>query len=153
MTTCKIILTPTNKEQKICHALATTSAFNLKLCHMPKTFCCIYTVKQISFLIVSYCFKFDSRIVSLTNSPPSQPWLNLRLAWLVLSRQLESTVFNCSLALCLAVTGEYHSSFVSLWFLILRSTQQKLCSCSCSYRCDQSLRWAIAVCRLWTGWG
>ena len=32
MTTCKIILTPTNKEPKICHALATTSAFNLKLC-------------------------------------------------------------------------------------------------------------------------
>ena len=34
MTTCKIILTPTTKEPKICHALATTSAFNLKLCHM-----------------------------------------------------------------------------------------------------------------------
>ena len=33
MTTCKIIFTPTNKEQKNCHALATTSAFNLKLCH------------------------------------------------------------------------------------------------------------------------
>ena len=33
MTTCKIILTPTTKEPKICHALATTSAFNLKLCH------------------------------------------------------------------------------------------------------------------------
>ena len=32
MTTCKIILTPTTKEPKICHALATTSAFNLKLC-------------------------------------------------------------------------------------------------------------------------
>ena len=24
---------PTTKEPKICHALATTSAFNLKLCH------------------------------------------------------------------------------------------------------------------------
>ena len=34
MTTCKIILTPTTKEPKICHALATTSAFNLKLCHI-----------------------------------------------------------------------------------------------------------------------
>ena len=34
MTTCKIILTPTTKELKICQALATTSAFNLKLCHM-----------------------------------------------------------------------------------------------------------------------
>ena len=32
MTTCKTILTPTTKEPKICHALATTSAFNLKLC-------------------------------------------------------------------------------------------------------------------------
>ena len=32
MTTCKIILTPTTKEPKICHALAITSAFNLKLC-------------------------------------------------------------------------------------------------------------------------
>ena len=32
MTTCKIILTPTTKEPKICHALAKTSAFNLKLC-------------------------------------------------------------------------------------------------------------------------
>ena len=32
MTTCKIILTCTNKQQKICHALAITSAFNLKLC-------------------------------------------------------------------------------------------------------------------------
>ena len=34
MTTSKIILTPINKEQKICHALATTSAFNLKLYHI-----------------------------------------------------------------------------------------------------------------------
>ena len=34
MKTCKIILTPTNKEQKNCHALATISAFNLKLCLM-----------------------------------------------------------------------------------------------------------------------
>ena len=34
MTTCKTILTLTTKEPKICHALATTSAFNLKLCHM-----------------------------------------------------------------------------------------------------------------------
>ena len=34
MTTCKIILTPTTKEPKICHALGTTSAFNLKLCIM-----------------------------------------------------------------------------------------------------------------------
>ena len=39
------------------------------------------------------------------NPPPFQPWLNLRLAWLVVSGQLESTVFNSSLALCLAVTG------------------------------------------------
>ena len=34
MTTCKISLTPTTKEPKICHALAITSAFNLKLCRM-----------------------------------------------------------------------------------------------------------------------
>ena len=34
MTTWKIILTPTTKEPKICHALATTFAFNLKLCHI-----------------------------------------------------------------------------------------------------------------------
>ena len=34
MTTCKIIFTPTNKEQKNYHALATISAFNLKLCLM-----------------------------------------------------------------------------------------------------------------------
>ena len=34
MTTCKIILTPASKEPKIFHALATTSAFNLKLCHI-----------------------------------------------------------------------------------------------------------------------
>ena len=33
MTTCKIIFTPTTKEPKICHALATASALNLKLCH------------------------------------------------------------------------------------------------------------------------
>ena len=32
MTKCESILTPTTKEPKICHALATTSAFNLKLC-------------------------------------------------------------------------------------------------------------------------
>ena len=32
--TCKIILTPTTKEPKNCHALATTSAFNPKLCQM-----------------------------------------------------------------------------------------------------------------------
>ena len=32
MTTCKIILIPTTKEPKISHALAVTSAFNLKLC-------------------------------------------------------------------------------------------------------------------------
>ena len=34
MTTCKISLTPTTKEPKISHALAITSAFNLKLCHI-----------------------------------------------------------------------------------------------------------------------
>ena len=34
MTTCKIISTLTTKEPKICYALATTSAFNLILCHM-----------------------------------------------------------------------------------------------------------------------
>ena len=33
MTAIKIILTPTTKEPKVCHAMATTSAFNLKLCH------------------------------------------------------------------------------------------------------------------------
>ena len=38
MTTCKIILTPTTKEPKICHARATTSAFNLKLCHTKSEF-------------------------------------------------------------------------------------------------------------------
>ena len=32
MTTCKTIFTPTNNEQKKFHALATTSAFHLKLC-------------------------------------------------------------------------------------------------------------------------
>ena len=37
MTTIKIILTPTTKEPKICHTLATTSAFNLKLCHYSVT--------------------------------------------------------------------------------------------------------------------
>ena len=37
---------------------------------------------------------------------PPQPWVNLRLAWLVVSEQLESTLFNSSLALCLAVTGQ-----------------------------------------------
>ena len=34
MTKWKSIFTPTTKEPKICHALATTSAVNLKLCHM-----------------------------------------------------------------------------------------------------------------------
>ena len=38
MTKCKSILTPTTKEHKICHALATTSAFNLKLCHITLKF-------------------------------------------------------------------------------------------------------------------
>ena len=37
MTTSKTFLTPINKEPKICHALATTSEFNLKLCRM--SFC------------------------------------------------------------------------------------------------------------------
>ena len=32
MADCKIIFTPLTKEPKICHDLATTSAFNLKLC-------------------------------------------------------------------------------------------------------------------------
>ena len=32
MKKCKSILTPATKEPEICHALATTSAFNLKLC-------------------------------------------------------------------------------------------------------------------------
>ena len=36
ITTCKISLTPTTKEPKICHALVITSAFNLKMCHMGK---------------------------------------------------------------------------------------------------------------------
>ena len=47
MTTCKVILTPTNKEQKICHALATTSAFNLKLCHTKS----IYVYSSIKLFI------------------------------------------------------------------------------------------------------
>ena len=34
MTTWTIILNPTTKEPKFCHALAITSAFNLKLCHI-----------------------------------------------------------------------------------------------------------------------
>ena len=38
MTTCKIILTPTTKEPKICHALDTTSAINLELCRIFCTF-------------------------------------------------------------------------------------------------------------------
>ena len=38
MKTCKIILTPTTKEPNICHSLATTSAFNLKLCHISRRF-------------------------------------------------------------------------------------------------------------------
>ena len=37
MTTCKIIWTPKIKDPKICHALATTSGFNLKLCLTGKT--------------------------------------------------------------------------------------------------------------------
>ena len=38
-TPCKVrFLIPTNKEQQICHALATTSAFNLNLCHIQKIF-------------------------------------------------------------------------------------------------------------------
>ena len=37
LTTYKIILTPSTKEPIICHALATTSAFNLKLCHRGDT--------------------------------------------------------------------------------------------------------------------
>ena len=36
MATYKIVLTTTNKEQKNCLALATTPAFNLKLCHKNK---------------------------------------------------------------------------------------------------------------------
>ena len=48
MTTCKSILTPTTKEPKICHALATTSAFNLKLCLKTK-----YAVVLISMNMVS----------------------------------------------------------------------------------------------------
>ena len=38
MTTFKIILSPQIKEPKICHALAKTSAFNLKLCHLCHLF-------------------------------------------------------------------------------------------------------------------
>ena len=37
MTTCKIIVNPQTKEPKICHALATTSAFNLKMCRIKMT--------------------------------------------------------------------------------------------------------------------
>ena len=33
MKTCKIMWTPTTEQPKMCHALATTSAINLKLCH------------------------------------------------------------------------------------------------------------------------
>ena len=48
MTTCKIILTPTTKEPKICHALATTSAFNLKLCFIIL----IILIRTIRFIIL-----------------------------------------------------------------------------------------------------
>ena len=35
-----------------------------------------------------------------------QPWRNLLIAWLVFSKQLELTLFNSSLALCLFTMGE-----------------------------------------------
>ena len=35
-----------------------------------------------------------------------QPWRNLLIAWLVFSKQLESTLFNSSLALCLLIMGK-----------------------------------------------
>ena len=35
-----------------------------------------------------------------------QPWRNLFISWLVFSKQLESTLFNSSLALCLSIMGK-----------------------------------------------
>ena len=69
MTTCKIIWTPTTKEPKFCHALATTSAFNLKLCHIQHMswnlilsdhICFVQTFRkyiQIWFTLTSNCVK------------------------------------------------------------------------------------------------
>ena len=51
MKTCKISLTPTTKEPKICHALAITSAFNLKLCLRSLLF---YTT-------FSWCWKTEEK--------------------------------------------------------------------------------------------
>ena len=65
MTICKISLTPTTKEPRLCHAMATTSAFNLKLCHTESLHIsyrkfahitglgiCIYISKNINFYLV-----------------------------------------------------------------------------------------------------
>ena len=54
MTTCKTILTPTTKEPKICHALATTSAFNLKLCPMSRFILPLAGEDQIK--LFNFCF-------------------------------------------------------------------------------------------------
>ena len=76
MTTCKILLTPTNKEQQICHVLATTSAFNLKLCPTvtDKTGlglekCTMYSVQITIYLTLhSFSLKLCSVTIDLKQS-------------------------------------------------------------------------------------
>ena len=75
MTTCKIILTPTTKEPNICHALATTSAFNLKLCHMLKGQCLIcfntiYFISPVIFFNLPYIFWNVDRRPSTAEAAP-----------------------------------------------------------------------------------
>ena len=53
------MLTPTTKEPKICHAVATTSAFNLKLCMHKKRLNTIFTTKHCTFII------FGVKVVTL----------------------------------------------------------------------------------------
>ena len=72
MTTCKIILTPATKEPTIGYDLATTSAFNLKLCLKTKQV--IYRTNPVIFLeqihsylgqIKSYLGQIQSHLVQI----------------------------------------------------------------------------------------
>ena len=49
MTKYKSILTPTTKEPKVGHALATISAFNLKLCHILIDFMCFFLYSKTNY--------------------------------------------------------------------------------------------------------
>ena len=93
---CKIILTPTTKEPKVCHALVTTSALNLKLCSR---------IQESPFAIYLYALNNGK-------SPKFTKWP--QLVWQQLGLQQLDTIVNSKPSSRLDLP--YHSYLMILFY-------------------------------------